>query len=54
MATAAPHATYAAPVVLAAGDITWLGVTQALPIVVGLLAYAALYVAGVQIGRAHV
>ena len=34
--------------VLAAGDITWPGVTQALPIVIGLLAYAALYVAGVR------
>lgn len=34
--------------VLAAGDITWPGVAQALPIVVGLLAYVALYVAGVR------
>ncbi len=34
--------------VLAAGDISWPGVTQALPIVIGLLAYAALYLAGVR------
>ena len=34
--------------VLAAGDISWPGVTQALPIVFGLLAYAALYLAGVR------
>ena len=34
--------------VLASGDITWPGLLEALPIVVGLLAYAALYVAGVR------
>lgn len=34
--------------VLAAGDITWPGAVQALPIVLAVLAYAALYLAGVR------
>lgn len=34
--------------VLAAGDISWPGVTSALPILIGLFAYAALYLAGVR------
>jgi cytochrome c oxidase assembly factor CtaG len=35
-------------VILAAGDIIWPSVGDALPVVVGLAAYAALYVAGVR------
>lgn len=39
---------YAAGVTIAAGDFTWPGVGETLPIVLGVAAYAALYLAGVR------
>ncbi len=41
-------AAYAALVPIAAGDISWPGAAEAVPIVLALLAYAALYIVGVR------